>query len=802
MPNLSSNLTIKLTDDLSGPAAKAAQALRKFGVSAVDVEKAAKLSTFRQVQESFRAAATTFQTTQTNLRKLANEFAAAESPTKRMSDALKRAHDQAVAARAAFNTQTEAWRAARSGLQGLGISLNQVASEEARLQATVQRATAAMEQQAQRAQSVGARVRRGLGEALGIMSPFMGYGMLRATKAGVTAGAHLQSAKIGLTIAGVPASDLVRASGIAGNLTTKYTNLSRVDILERYKEMRSVLLHPEEAITMLPVIARANAVLKGMEGSGKIAEGSTKGLGFAVKGAEVLGLAQDPKRFENYINAFLKAKQVNGDLITPEQIYDFATNVKSSGATLSDRFIHTTAMSLTGELRGMRAGTGVDAFVKQITGGFQGQQHPAAKEFLKMGLLGKDDFEKTKSGAILGLRSGHHVAGWRLAMSDPDKWIAQYLLPAMKQHGVTDEQEQLALIRKMFTTSRGSDIVSKTVTQMLSYINHAERYREAHGLDAWEDQQNDATVALESFKTQFSEFTSVLTSPVMESAAHAMSWVARKVAETAVQFDMLAKKHPDWAKGLAGGAIAGGLAAGGGLAYYGFLRPLIRGFGLKSSALALDGSAAALTRAAVALGGESVLNGAPGAGKAPGKIIRTIKPALTGALAFGGPTAGAAALGLLGYEGYKNYPTLTPEGERKRITEAGRAEYQRRRGMSSSAFLNQEGAALRNRTDSDFTLGAKSRFNQTGGEFRFREVEVRQADARTAGETVASAFREGLITGLNAAKADTFKAVGELVDILGFRVSPSLVPSVPVSGGSAGMSSGVTGLHSDYGVAP
>jgi len=116
--------------------------------------------------------------------------------------------------------------------------------------------------------------------------------------------------------------------------------------MERYKELRSILLHPEEAHELLPTAVQANAAMNAVDTSGQMAEG----LGFAFKGAEVLGLAQDPKRFREYMDSFIKAQQVMGKTITPEQQYEFAKFSKASGATLSDRFKMTTGVSLAQEL--------------------------------------------------------------------------------------------------------------------------------------------------------------------------------------------------------------------------------------------------------------------------------------------------------------------------------------------------------------------------------------------------------------------------------------------------------------------
>lgn len=144
---------------------------------------------------------------------------------------------------------------------------------------------------------------------------------------------------------------------------------------------------------------------------------------------------------------------------------------------------------------------------------------------------------------------------------------------------------------------------------------------------------------------------------------------------------------------VAGGATAVG-AAGLGLAGFTawkFLNILTTGGGLTASAVALDSSAAALTAAAVKLGGGSIAgtaaSAAGGSAAAAGIWGKIGRPLLMG----GSAVAGAAALGFLGYEAYQNFPTLTPEGEKKRIDQQGREEYARRQRARGMFFSSEIG---------------------------------------------------------------------------------------------------------------
>ncbi|HZQ13434.1 MAG TPA: hypothetical protein VFB31_11560 [Pseudolabrys sp.] len=452
---------------------------------------------------------------------------------------------------------------------------------------------------------------RGVMSGVGFLA---GPGILMGTRRAISSGAEIQSERVKLRAAGVADDEIDRAERQAYGLAARYPNVGVASILERYKELRSVLLHPDEAPGMLPAVVQAQAAMKAIDHSGAMSQS----LIYAVKAAEVMGLAQDPARFKSYLDAFIKAQQVMGKTITAEQQFDLATNFKAAAASLSDRFKTTTGISLAQEMRGMRAGVGVDQFIKQIVGGFQGSQHAAAKEFVAMGLANRDDFELTKTGEIKGFKSGRHVAGSDLAASDPDLWVYRYLLPALRAHGYVNQQDQINEVRRMFTSSRSADIVAKLIQQQQSFENHAKLYGGARGLDATDANRGDPFVALDSFTESLKNFAGTLTSPTMKDAAEMLSGWADRFGHLAARVKDWQGRHPDVAKAIGGAAVGGGLLTGGALTW-GLFRGLFSGFGLKGSAAALTGSAAALNAAAVRLGAGGAASAATGGAIAAGE---------------------------------------------------------------------------------------------------------------------------------------------------------------------------------------
>lgn len=627
-------------------------------------QQMAAIDRFGSAKGGFADARTRFREAQVAVEKAAQAMKRGEGDAKALQRAYETAQAAVSRASAAFERQKVAVLQAKSGLEQMGIPINRAAAAQDKLRASVDRANAALERQP----GIMRRALRATGRGAANAAMLAGPGLLHGTKEAVKSGAEIQSEIVKMRVAGIPESDIAAARAASSSLTAKYTNVKTADALERFKELRSIVLHPEEAHELLPTAVAANSALNAMDKSGE----AGSGLAFAFKGAEILGRAQDPEKFRHYMDAVIRARQVMGDTVSAESVYENAKYMRSSGAQLSDRYLTTTALSLAQEMGGSSAGVATDTFEKLVQGGFQ-NRHAAAKAFVRYGLADKADFEKTKTGELKGLKAGKHVADWRLAMQNPDQYVWNKLVPAFEKAGITDPAEQIAESRKMFPGT-ASDLVAKLITQKASLQNHATLYGEAKGLGAAETNKQDPFVALNSLTTSLSNFTGALTSPAMQDAAGALDWMASKLGAWQEAFTGFSKEHPDAAKWIGGGAIAGGLGAG---VYgtVGLFSGLMNGFGLGTSAVALDGSAAALSAAAAELSAAAGV-GAAAKGAATTAAAGGLGSAIWTAGAAAAPWAAGAA-GIAGglYAMHKSvtdagYDGLT-SGERLRLQRGG-----------------------------------------------------------------------------------------------------------------------------------
>ena len=502
------------------------------------------------------------------------------------------------------------------------VSLMERETREARRQAEI-RVNVAHREAEQRREAIA---RGGFGHfvATGAAAAVSAHAVVRGAETSIEQGAELQHVRIGMEQAGIDAATRQAIEDQALQLSARYGNVSQVAIMDLAKEARSVLKDTKEVAPTTTVLAQAKSVLDASDRTG----GSSEGLGKLVKGAESIGAAQDPERLAKLIDGYVKAIQVMGKTINPDQIYEFDKYLKAEGARVSDRFLMTTGLSLAQEMGGSTAGKDIAQTAKDIIGGFQ-NKHVPLKEMARVGMIDRGDIEwvggRNGKREAKGIKAGHKgIHGADVAATDLDVWVYKYFLPQLEKKGITEESKQLDFVSKVFTGTEG-DVISKLITQRTSFENHALLYGQAKGLAGSDLNHQLATAGLDAFTKALGNLEANATSPAMGIAGRALFSIADGLNYLAIK----AKDHPAMAVTAAGIATAGGLGASGYLAY-----KMLNGFGLGTSATALTGSATALDTAAAALGeAATVMNG-----KGVAEVARKAMPA-----AVEGVEAGVAA---------------------------------------------------------------------------------------------------------------------------------------------------------------
>lgn len=465
-----------------------------------------------------------------------------------------------------------------------------------------------------RASARGAASNRRLHDSLsfadraGQMGMVAGPAILAGTRRAWHAGAEVQHSEIQMRNAGMSAPEIARARDLAGSIAKDVPTLTVAELMELHKETRSAVQHAEEAFHLMPQLARAKAALKGMG----IENAS---LSDVVKGGESLGLMSDPARFERYLEGQVKAMAVMGKTISTEQVYEAAKYSKSAGATLSDEFLNLVMPSLIQEMHGSSAGDALAMLVKTFRGGMN-NKHIPVERMEALGLLEDPSLiRRSKTGSIKGY-SGK-IVGDDLLSSDPGKWFTQIFKPAAEKAGYNTLSDQVRLLNQVLPQT-AANLGRILIQQEETLKAHRALYEGAPSVEEMvQNQRSDATASLSELGHSIDNFLGVLASPIMGDAARMMDSVARSIGGWQEQLAAFQKENPEAAKWLGGGALAvAGTAGAAGT--YGLVSGLINGFGLKGSAVALDGSAAALTAAAGRLGVGGIAGAVAGAGAAAG----------------------------------------------------------------------------------------------------------------------------------------------------------------------------------------
>ena len=57
---------------------------------------------------------------------------------------------------------------------------------------------------------------------------------------------------------------------------------------------------------------------------------------------------------------------------------------------------------------------------------------------------------RTKTGQAMGIKPGHNIADWELALTDPDLFVWTKLVPTMEAKGITSPLDQIKEVQALF----------------------------------------------------------------------------------------------------------------------------------------------------------------------------------------------------------------------------------------------------------------------------------------------------------------------------------------------------------------
>jgi hypothetical protein len=240
--------------------------------------------------------------------------------------------------------------------------------------------------------------------------------------------------------------------------------------------------------------------------------------------------------------------------VTARDFFTFDKYARTNTPYLSERFMTKIAPSLMLETGSSSAGTALTSMGQAVIGGKMTRR--SAEEMIKLGLIDPSSVLRTTSTSTQ-LKPGS-VKGWQTAVSDPDQWVQQVLMPAMISHGINKDMDQRLAFGMIFgnrTAEQIANIFGKPES-VARITKDAAMLDQAKGLPgAKEYAANDPTTATQSFTQAWDNLLIALGSPLVPVAVKFLNSVTDEIKSLTAA----AAAHPGAVKIL--GEIAIGLGA-------------------------------------------------------------------------------------------------------------------------------------------------------------------------------------------------------------------------------------------------
>lgn len=437
------------------------------------------------------------------------------------------------------------------------------------------------------------------------------------------------------------------ADDIAREIAAKYPAVTIGKALDNWIEMRANSLDHDGKLD--PQAARRNAFAAARAQNAATALGidmTPTDMQNLLKGIEGSGRADDPKAVEKISDAYIRAKQVFGSAIASQMVRDYVANAKAANFSIGDDQFYLSNMVRMSEGNASRLGNETNQTLSTLAGG---RMTKATGKWLTEYGLANGPMENMGGGNVR-IKGG--VKDSDLLETAQNEWASGPLRKAIEAHGDLSDDKvkvRMGLLRMQALRKDPKAQIDEhalreqavhglvagslqragwraTVADNLAHAignahliaRDSKAMQNASGLSAGDRIGQNPIGAATEFVNSLTNLASVVGSPAVAAAGPVLDGLAKTISSVAESVGSWSKDHPDLAKAGSAAAI-GGLVGGGGALTYGVLQGLTTGFGLQSSAVALDASAAALTAAAGKLGFEGVVPELPGKKGAPSK---------------------------------------------------------------------------------------------------------------------------------------------------------------------------------------
>jgi hypothetical protein len=333
-------------------------------------------------------------------------------------------------------------------------------------------------------------------------------------------------------------------------LTSRYS-----DNLRDIHHLASITGNFDEAMRLSPAFAAVNQVMASLKDDHirtKFAGDEMQTYDLA-RSLEVMGHTQQgPEVINQWTQAMSASMIAMRGLVDGHSFYNTVNNTGGAAMGYSKEFVSKVLPFLIQE---MKSGAGNALYM--LSRGFgQGVVTKGAAEGLgKYGLIkGPQDYLTDNSKRFLGLKPGS-VAGSDVMASDPNLWVDNYLMPALKNHGV-DTSNRQAVMAAIGEVSRNKNLTRILTTMAIQHDQIAKEMANVNRvLDSGgaEFLKTDPSIIKKSFFAQLDNLWTVLGSQQVAPAYEMLARLTNVIRDMARSLTLMpADKLRSIGYGIAG----------------------------------------------------------------------------------------------------------------------------------------------------------------------------------------------------------------------------------------------------------
>jgi hypothetical protein len=619
--NKISSLTLQLIDDVSKPARSVEKALADAGAKIKST--AAAMGEDSNATDRLRGALGKLSLSKTDIEAVSRAWQdytkvqglAADSSewTKAQIGDVRQWETQTISSvRAVIRERDAETRAMRNA----AIEQANILRKQGEEQATVLREQA-------RKQAEAATQRRELTKGVagglggGLLSAFVGGATLEGIREAAGLGMTLDQRLVQLSSSGATAQQIADSRAKYREFTKTHPGVLEADWIKSRTEAQTIA--PDAPDEMTELGARFQTAMR--------AAGRPLGEDDFQNVMRMMDELKNntPEQRRNFLDQMAKIQQKYHGTVPLGTLLSAVQNLRSAKFSLSDDFIGKYFPTLVQSM-GEQGGTAIMTAFSNYVGGHM--THSELKNLAADGFVNNSDLMRLKNGEIKGTRPGAKLFEEDLLESNPFKWANDFHDEFMKRKGATEESFTkfiAALPRNM------GSLIGEFVQHRSRYERDAENQNQP-GLNADTSAElaKNPAAAADALRVSFEHLAESIAAPTLQALGPAMVTMATEVQKAGNYFGSLNQTLV----ALGGGVAAMAASYAGLKALFGVGGGIFGGFGLKSSAIALDESAAQLTAAAIAIRGGAA---ADALGHGPGRSPSSLR-GRTG-LAAGGAAA-------------------------------------------------------------------------------------------------------------------------------------------------------------------